>query len=215
MTRRIKSEDHKYVTEACMAQLEVNNPPVYEMLKTYGSISRPRRCVVLLGAHDELVMLSDEEAKDNFDIYNSAYTMKDGRHMPETIEATESVEEWAPTPDGGAGWYEVISKGAGAAPEFALFVPLEDKPILINEFDEQYYVNYKGNRHGKGDFIICPANPDGTPNLNKKRLVNGLVFADIFETAGWEDCLADNCKNKQPKNRLSEMPNFWIDNADN
>lgn len=46
--------------------------------------------------------------------------------------------------------------------------------------------------HGKGDFVVCTANPDNTPNLNNRWIVNGLVFGDTYDNKGWSDKLINS-----------------------
>ncbi len=85
---------------------------------------------------------------------------------------------------------------------------LETKPIKGSNFAMQIPANeafqlktawgsvLTGNdplvEHGKGDFIMCPANMDGTPNLGDRWIVNGLIFGDTYDNRGWSDKVVSN-----------------------
>lgn len=73
---------------------------------------------------------------------------------------------------------------------FACFVP----KIQIEHLGRMT-VNGAGNfiNHGKGDFIVCD-NINGKPNMNTRRVVNGLIFANTYNNQGWTNCLSVNTR---------------------
>ena len=47
--------------------------------------------------------------------------------------------------------------------------------------------------HGKGDFIVCDS-INGKPNMNTRRVVNGLIFVTTCINQGWTNCLSVNAR---------------------
>lgn len=47
--------------------------------------------------------------------------------------------------------------------------------------------------HGKGDFILCDS-INGKPNMNTRRVVNGLIFSNTYNNQGWTNCLSVNAR---------------------
>lgn len=45
--------------------------------------------------------------------------------------------------------------------------------------------NQTGIGHGVGDFLVCPANADGTPNIKRVSLVNGQIFPNMYDMHGF------------------------------
>ena len=73
---------------------------------------------------------------------------------------------------------------------FACFVP----KIQIEHLGRMT-VNGDGNfiNHGKGDFIVCDS-INGKPNMNTRRVVNGLIFSNTYNNQGWTNCLSVNAR---------------------
>ena len=73
---------------------------------------------------------------------------------------------------------------------FACFVP----KIQIEHLGRMT-VNGNGNfiNHGKGDFIVCDS-INGKPNMNTRRVVNGLIFSNTYNNQGWTNCLSVNAR---------------------
>ena len=69
---------------------------------------------------------------------------------------------------------------------FACFVP----KIQIEHLGRMT-VNGDGNfiNHGKGDFIVCDS-VNGKPNMNTRRVVNGLIFSNTYNNQGWTNCIS-------------------------
>lgn len=57
--------------------------------------------------------------------------------------------------------------------------------------------------HGEGDFIVA-SDAGGKPNLSTIQIVNGLVFAGIFNKKGWGSAVTKNeCVSSAPKPKFS------------
>lgn len=72
---------------------------------------------------------------------------------------------------------------------FACHVPVNEVLQIQTSWGAVLTVNDKHSKHGKGDFVLCSATADGTPNLNDKWVVNGLVFGATYNNRGWSDNL--------------------------
>lgn len=71
---------------------------------------------------------------------------------------------------------------------FACFVPKIQIEHLGRMTVNDSYVN-----HGKGDFIVCDS-INGKPNMNTRRVVNGLIFSNTYNNQGWTNCLSVNAR---------------------
>lgn len=67
---------------------------------------------------------------------------------------------------------------------FACFVPKIQIEHLGTMTANAVYVN-----HGKGDFIVCDS-VNGKPNMNTRRVINGLVFSNTYNNQGWQNCIS-------------------------
>lgn len=83
---------------------------------------------------------------------------------------------------------------------YACHLPLEEKGIF-KEGNIKLPYNADGVMHGRGDFIISEMTDDGN-FVGKKRLVNGLVFADTFVTRNWQECVNANYSERQGDTQL-------------
>lgn len=73
---------------------------------------------------------------------------------------------------------------------YACHLPVSEHGIFTEGSTKLSY-NADGVNHGRGDFIISEMTDDGN-FVGKKRLVNGLVFADTFVTRNWQECVSPN-----------------------
>lgn len=91
-------------------------------------------------------------------------------------------------------WFEAYS----VIPDtktYACHLPSNEQGIFTDGNIKLPY-NADGVMHGRGDFIISEMTDDGN-FVGKKRLVNGLVFADTFVTRNWQDCVNANYSERQ------------------
>ena len=93
------------------------------------------------------------------------------------------------------GWRKLKTRPtSGGATNFACFVPVSQKGQIKTSSKVLSY-NDPLTKHGKGDFIVCAALPNGKPNLADKWVVNGEVFATTYTNNGFADCLGARAKN--------------------
>lgn len=77
-------------------------------------------------------------------------------------------------------WHKVWSVGHREV--LAIHIPYKGDNINLRLGNN--IVNTQGIEHGDGDYIVCPINADGTPDLNRATIVNGLLFPHIFALNG-------------------------------
>jgi hypothetical protein len=85
-------------------------------------------------------------------------------------------------------WVKIKTKPNNDA-NAALFVPEDTKFEVPTSWGDVLHGNRDGIPHGKGDFIVCALNSDGTPNMNDRWIVNGEIFATTYDNRGFESLL--------------------------
>lgn len=96
-------------------------------------------------------------------------------------------------------WFEAYS----VIPDtrtYACHLPVSEQGIFMEGSTKLYY-NADGVKHGRGDFIISEMTDDGN-FVGKKRLVNGLVFADTFVTRNWQECVSPNYSERRDSTQI-------------
>lgn len=108
--------------------------------------------------------------------------------------------------NGNMPWHRIRAKVLGMSHTMACFVPLNQK-FQLSTKDGVVNVNDPNSlvKHGKGDFIVCEKMPNGQPNLNDIKVVNGLVFGGTYNNQGWQNCLAVNYKGIKDVPKPSEI----------
>ena len=86
------------------------------------------------------------------------------------------------------GWHKVKTKPE-ASNAFAMFIPKNEKLQIRSEWGSVETTNLQGLNHGKGDFLVCDVLSNGTPNVQRLRVVNGVVFSATYNNQGWQDCI--------------------------
>lgn len=64
---------------------------------------------------------------------------------------------------------------------FAMRIPADISFSLKTSWGEELIVNSDISSHGAGDFIVCPAKEDGTPDLSDRWVVNGQIFESTYD----------------------------------
>ena len=79
-------------------------------------------------------------------------------------------------------WQEVSSIKSNSL-KFAQRIPKIYKLKIRTKYGTLLNVNSENSvsNHFFGDFILCSTNPDGTPNLNDKWVVDGNIFDKTYE----------------------------------
>lgn len=77
-------------------------------------------------------------------------------------------------------WHQVSS--INNSDKFAQLIPKIYKLQIRTKYNTLLNVNSENSisDHHKGDYILCSKNPDGTPNLNDKWVVDGNVFRQTY-----------------------------------
>lgn len=83
---------------------------------------------------------------------------------------------------------------------YACHLPISEQGIFTEGSTKLSY-NADGVKHGRGDFIISEMTDDGN-FIGKKRLVNGLVFADTFVTRNWQECVSPNYSERRDSTQI-------------
>lgn len=148
-----------------MKYLRVYDYELYNYLKNNGSIVSEDNPYIGCGLMGELYVLSVKEVKE---IISSSDFCK--------LNSSD--------------WLSFETK-KNEKKNFAEFVPLDTIKFVKTLKGIRVKVNNPSiSCHGKGDFIIYGSLKDGTPNFYDMKVVNGEIFKLIYETEGWEDCLA-------------------------
>lgn len=95
---------------------------------------------------------------------------------------------------------------------FACQVPANEVFTLNTSWGSILTGNDPSIPHGKGDFVVCAANPDGTPNLNDRWIVNGLIFGDTYDNRGWSDKVVSSGEAKKFVEKPAEL--FSMDDVE-
>lgn len=107
------------------------------------------------------------------------------------------------------GWHKVRTKPE-ASNTFAMFIPKNEKIQIRSSWGSIETTNLQGLNHGKGDFLVCNALPNGTPDVQRLRVVNGVVFSATYNNQGWQDCIdsksiIDSTNLPKPKELFSSI----------
>ena len=138
-------------------------------------ITTPQYPYVVCGIAGELYTISETELKQGY-----AYVNSSGCTVPFT------ADNFKPTVTGQPVWVTLQSQPDNLS-LCACFVPKQYKGSLqIGAV--QVHINEPGWGHGFGDFVVAELQ-NGTPNLNTRRVVNGVIFERTYDNRGWVDCL--------------------------
>lgn len=65
---------------------------------------------------------------------------------------------------------------------FAMHVPPQISVIVRTVWGDVLHTNLPNAPHGKGDFLICRAGEDGSPDLSDVWVLNGVLFPENYYT---------------------------------
>ena len=144
----------------------------------YTASSKTKDRVILAGTQGELWTIKLNKLAQTYDIVNS-----DNSVSPITPQSLS-----AKMVNGEMDWTRIrTKKDSGVV--MACFVPVGYQMQITTSWGAVLTVNANGVPHGKGDFIMASCNPDGTPNMNDRWVVNGLIFRDTYDNRGWSNYL--------------------------
>ena len=85
---------------------------------------------------------------------------------------------------------------------YACFIPKNQRFNIQTSWGAILEVNGSVGSNGKGDFILCPALPNGAPNLNDVWVVDGTIFPATYDIRAFSDCV-----DKRISDRETPKPN--------
>ena len=169
-----------YFTASEMAQLKTSNPNMYEFLCKNADVTTEKRPFVLCGTGGEMWATGGANIAKTY-----VFASDDSEISPETLKkkaGNKNVLDWTK-----------VRTRADSAECYAQFVPLPQTGQIKTAWGSILTVNDpQVKMHGKGDFILYEILPNGQPNENDKRVVNGAVFKNTYNNIGWTDCLSDD-----------------------
>lgn len=116
--------------------------------------------------------------------------MLTGQHLTSMVIHAQKVKE----SKGSIPWNRIKAKSGVV--DVACFVPVQYKgSIHVATAMGTVQINADGIPHGKGDFIVCRKRGDDI-DFNTMRVVNGLLFAKLYDNRGWQNCLGKSKRNK-------------------
>ena len=170
-----------YFTADEMAQFKASNVTMYNFLCQHADVTSEKRPFVLCGTMGEMWATGANNIAKTY-----VFASDDSEITPESLQkragATKGILDWT----------RVRTK-ADSAECYAQFVPLPQMCRVQTAWGSILTANDPRVKvHGKGDFILYEMLPNGQPNENDKRVVNGAVFKNTYNNIGWTSCLSDD-----------------------
>lgn len=131
---------------------------------------------------------------------------------------------WYTTDDGVPSLDELQNRWVTCVPNLvqdiamqATFIPLGETFSLQGADGKMYVANQEGVAHGYGDFVVSPLIYTVDRQSVPRKIVNGLVFKDIFSNRGWGACLSDMNEHGIRKDTLPVfiIKSLWVDTTVN
>lgn len=171
-----------YFTVTDMNNLREENPKVYEFLCKNAYLIDEKKRFVLSGTQGELWTIDANKLA-------KTYVFGDGSPITEESLKARMKKDMAPAV---MDWQLLESKGSGGEYNFACHVPANNLFQIQTAWGSVLNGNDPILGHGKGDFIVCAVNADGSPNISDRWIVNGLIFGDTYDNRGWSDKLVQH-----------------------
>ena len=146
-----------YEIKACCA---APGKRVYNFLEDSYYVTSSEKCIILTGTVGEQWVITAEKLQKTY--------LLNGKPIAGNVAEIFATEQ-------------VVTTKAGSELYYAEFLPIEQKTSVETSWGEVLQVNRDGIPHGDGDYIVHSSNKDGSPNLNDRWVVNGLVFAKTYE----------------------------------
>lgn len=160
-----------YFTYNEVVKIKDENPALFEYLREKAYIVDDKKRFVLSGTQGELWVIDAQKLA-------KTYTFATGEEI--NMESLKSKSS-----KGGLDWQQLETRGADSGLTYACFVPNEQSLQIQTAWGSTLRCNAPCVSHGKGDFIVCAGNADGSPNLGDRWVVNGLIFGDTYDNRGW------------------------------
>lgn len=133
---------------------------VYNFLEDSYCVTNAEKCIVLTGTVGEQWVVTTEKLQETY--------LLDGQPIVGDVAEIFATEQ-------------IVTTKAGSELYYAEFLPVEQKMSIETSWGEVLQANRDGVPHGDGDYIVYSSNKNGSPNLNDRWVVNGLVFAKTYE----------------------------------
>lgn len=133
---------------------------VYNFLEDSYCVTNAEKCIVLTGTVGEQWVITAEKLQKTY--------LLNGKPIVGDVAEIFAAEQ-------------IVTTKAGAELYYVEFLPVEQKMFVKTSWGEVLQANRDGVPHGDGDYIVYSSNKDGSPNLNDRWVVNGLVFAKTYE----------------------------------
>lgn len=164
-----------YFTYNEVVKIKDENPALFEYLREKAYIVDRNKRFVLSGTQGELWVIDAQKLA-------RTYTFSTGEEINKTtLGSRYSIS--------GLDWQQLETRGADSGLTYACFVPKEQSLQIQTAWGSTLRCNAPCVSHGKGDFIVCAGNADGSPNLGDRWVVNGLIFGDTYDNRGWSSNL--------------------------
>lgn len=187
-----------YFTSKEIINLSNNKREVYEFLAKNAYIVDGDKRFVLSGTQGELWTIDANKLAKTYVFAGNANKPDEDINV-ESIRARFSNKRVGAEPV--MNW-QLLETRAVKDSNFACQVPANEIFTINTSWGSVLTGNDPSIPHGKGDFVMCPANPDNTPNLNDRWIVNGLIFGDTYDNRGW----SQNVVNSGNATKVVEKP---------
>lgn len=168
-----------FLTPKELEHVRNNRPELYNEIVRNCYITNDKANIVLSGTIHEMWVTSFEYLCKNYDMSQSNNWVPVETGIRTRIKNTDGERVFD--------WCKVRTKVTTGS-DMAMFVPRSQQGYVMTSSGQSIGYNLSGVAHGKGDFIVCSSG-GGMPNLNDRRVVNGLVFAHTYDNRGWSKYL--------------------------
>lgn len=174
----------EYFTLEEQEKLKQSNPSMYQTLQMLAQngklyVVNANTPFVLAGTIGAMWTISADKLANSYSFVESGQPVAITQQTLNR-KMTESVLNWT-----------VVRSKPSSSRAMACHIPTSQKGQIQTSCGAVLNINGAGVKHGKGDFVVCDALPNGQPNIAEKRVVNGEVFATTYNNQGWTQCLSN------------------------
>ena len=118
--------------------------------------------VVLKGTAGEMWPCAFEKVRDT-------YTKPDGSRLTKADLAVKDE------------FIDIVTVSSPCT-NFAMFIPRENSVTVKTSWGCELHANLPDVPHGEGDYLVCKAGKDGSPDFSDIWIVNGVLFPNTYHT---------------------------------
>lgn len=163
-----------YITASEMMQMKIKRPDAYAYLAKNAYIIDDKNRYVISGTRGELWVVPEDKLMSTY-IFDTGEAIRVESINKRKVKGTDYMD-----------WQLVETNVAKGSATYAMCVPTAQEFQIMTGWKQILKGNDKGIDHGMGDMVLCGSNPDGTPNLADRWIVNGRVFIDTYDNRGWQ-----------------------------